>query len=266
MMVGREQAAAPGLSALERLYVRIFGYPAFGLRVRAKTILPLIRGLPKPQRILDAGCGKGIFTFAVARTFPGALVIGADSSSELVKRNTMLAELLGVKNIRFEALDLTRLEAREVYDMIIATDVLEHVENDRGLLCRFFDALRVEGCLVLHVPHITRHVLWWSRENFTEIEGHVRPGYSLDGLRQMLIETGFQIEKAFYNYNSVETLMNDISYLITGGHERRKLLYALCFPWLLLGNWLANGIRARKGSGLGVLAKRSLGRERNDRK
>ena len=114
MIVGREQAAAPGLSRLERLYVRIFGYPALGLRVRAKTILPLIRSLPEPGRILDAGCGKGIFTFAAARTFPRALVVGADSSSELVKRNTLLAERLGMKNIRFAAQDLTRLGQKKL--------------------------------------------------------------------------------------------------------------------------------------------------------
>jgi SAM-dependent methyltransferase len=264
MTVGREQAEAPGLSDLERLYVRVFGYPALGLRVRAKTILPLIRSLPEPARILDAGCGKGVFTFASARIFPQALVIGTDSSLELVERNTILAERLGTKNIQFETQDLTQLEALEAYDLIIATDVLEHVDDDRGLLSRFFYALQRGGHLVLHVPHVTRHVLGWSRLNFTEIEGHVRPGYSLDDLLQMLIETGFEVKEAFYNYNSLDTLMNDISYLITEGHERRKLLYALCFPWLLLGNWLANSIRPLKGSGLVVLAKRSLMRERND--
>jgi SAM-dependent methyltransferase len=255
MMVGREQAAAPGLKRVERLYVQIFGYPALGLRVRAKTILPLIRSLPQPHRILDAGCGKGVFTFAAARAFPQALVVGADSSSELVQRNRMLAERLGIKNIRFETQDLMRLDAQQAYDLIIATDILEHVENDRGLLRRFFEALRKDGRLVLHVPHITRHILWWSRVNFMGIEGHVRPGYSLNDLRQLLIEVGFEIEKAFYNYNSIETIMNDISYLITEGHERRKLIYALGFPWLLLGSWLAKGIRESKGSGLVILAK-----------
>ena len=266
MIVGREQAAAPGLNRLERLYIRFFGYPALGLRVRAKTILPLVCSVPEPGTILDAGCGKGVFTFAAARIFPRALVTGADSSLELVERNTILAERLGTNNIRFETQDVTQLEAREAYDLIIATDVLEHVEDDRGLLRRFLYALQRGGRLVLHVPHVTRHVLGWSRLNFTEIEGHVRPGYSLDGLRQMLIESGFEVEEAFYNYNSVETFMNDISYLITEGHERRKLVYALSFPWLLFGAWLANGIRPRKGSGLVVLAKRPLLRERSDAK
>jgi SAM-dependent methyltransferase len=263
MIVGREQAGAPGLSGLERLYVRVFGYPALGLRIRAKTILPLIRNLPLPRRILDAGCGKGIFTFATARIFPEALVIGVDSSPELVRRNTILAERLGIKNIRFYVQDLTEFEAPETYDVIIATDVLEHVADDCGLLCGFHAALQPGGRLVLHVPHVTRHVLGWSRLNFIEIEGHIRPGYSLDGLRQMLIVSGFEIEEAFYNYNSLDTLLNDISYLITEGHERRKLLYALCFPWLLLGNWLANGFRPRKGSGVVFLAQRSSRCERN---
>ena len=47
----------------------------------------------------------------------------------------------------------------------------------RGLLGRFFRALRPEGELVLHVPHVTRNVWGWQRPNFMGIEGHVRPGF-----------------------------------------------------------------------------------------
>jgi SAM-dependent methyltransferase len=257
MKVGVEQTEAPEINLFERLYIRIFGYPALGLRIRTKSILPIIASLPEPEMILDAGCGKGVFTFAVGRVFPRAKILGVDTSCELVKRNTELAKRLATTNISFDTLDLTRLEAKQAFDVILATDVLEHVENDRDLLVRFRAALKVSGRLVLHVPHITRHVLWWSRENFTEIEGHVRPGYTLEGLKEMLMQAGFEIENAFYNYNSVETLMNDISYLITRGHERRKQLYAFCFPLLLVGSWLATGIRPRKGSGVVVLARRS---------
>ena len=257
MKIGLEQVGAPELNQLERLYIRIFGYPALGLRVRARSILPVISRCAEPKTVLDAGCGKGIFTFALGRIFPQAEVLGIDASLDYMKRNKTIAETLGTKNIRFESRDLTQLDTRQEFDIILATDVLEHVENDRDLLRRFCRALKVNGQLVLHVPHITRHVLWWSRGNFTEIEGHVRPGYTLNGLKEMLVEASFEIERSFYNYNSVETLMNDISFLITGGHERRKQLYACCFPLLLFGSWLATGIRPRKGSGLVVLARRS---------
>jgi SAM-dependent methyltransferase len=257
MKIGLEQAKAPGLNQLERYYIRFFGYPALGLRVRAKSILPVVHSCPEPKMVLDAGCGKGVFTFALGRIFPQAKIFGFDASLDYITRNNLISEALGTRNIRFENRDLTQLDSRQEFDMILATDVLEHVENDRDLLRRFCAALKVNGRLVLHVPHITRHVLWWSRKNFTDIEGHVRPGYTLDGLKAMLVKAGFEVEKSFYNYNSVETLMNDISFLITRGHERRKQLYAFCFPLLLFGSWLATGIRPRKGSGLVVLARRS---------
>ncbi|NRA09338.1 MAG: methyltransferase domain-containing protein [Myxococcales bacterium] len=255
-MIGREQGLAPGVGTFERWYTRIFGYPALGFRVRAKSILPVVRGLAAPASILDAGCGKGGFSFAVAHAFPGAKVVGTDLSPDLVDRNREIARRLGLENVSFELRDLTQMEERDVFDAVIATDVLEHVEDDADLLGRFFRALRPEGELVLHVPHVTRNVWGWQRPNFMGIEGHVRPGYALDQLEAMLRSAGFEIESAAYNYNSVETLMNDVSYLITGGRERRRFLYALCFPLLLGLCALARYEPSRRGSGLVFLARR----------
>ena len=42
------------------------------------------------------------------------------------------------------------------------------------------------------------------------------------------------MQQCVYNYNSLETLANDISKLITGAKERNRGLYALAFPWLML--------------------------------
>ena len=255
-MFGGDQAAAPELGRFERMYVRLLGYPALGLRIRAKAILPLLHRLPDPESILDAGCGKGVFTLAAARAFPHASVLGVDQSPLLVERNARLAARLGLRNVRFLARDLTQMMARARFDAILATDVLEHVHDDRDLLRRFFEALRPGGRLLLHVPHVTRHVFGGARTNLMDIEGHVRPGYGLDELRALLVAIGFEIELSAYNYNSVETLMNDISFRITGGRERRKALYAFCFPWLLLGSWLASPLRAEPGSGLVFLCRR----------
>jgi hypothetical protein len=66
-----------------------------------------------------------------------------------------------------------------------------------------------------------------------DIEGHVRPGYTLSGLIELLNDGGFKVIKCIYNYNSLETLVNDISKLITGAKEKNRFLYAICFPFLL---------------------------------
>ncbi|HUL97957.1 MAG TPA: class I SAM-dependent methyltransferase [Mycobacterium sp.] len=247
---------APELGFFERIYVRLFGFPALGLRVRAKSILPLMSSLPAPQTVLDAGCGKGVLTLAAARMFPGATVVGADVSADLILRNAELSRRLHLQNVRFLLTDLTQLDEPDAYDLILATDVLEHVDDDRDLLRRFVRALRPGGRLLLHVPHVTRHAWGWTRLNFLDIEGHVRPGYGRAQLWQLLDAAGFRVESASYNYGSLETLMNDLSHWITGGRERHKWAYALCFPFLLLVSWLASGSRATPGSGLVFVARR----------
>lgn len=256
MLIGRHQAEAPELGTFERLYIRLFGYPALGLRVRAGAVIPLLRSLPQPKAILDAGCGRGVLTFTAAEIFPESSVVGADVQPYLAERNTELARRLGCTNARFLATDVTKLDDVETYDAVLATDLLEHVEDDGALLRRLLRALRPGGHLVLHVPHVTQHLFGWTRLNVLELEGHVRRGYTLEGLWHLLNDTGFRVETATYTYNSIETLMNDLSFLITGGRDRNKLLYALCFPWLMLVTWMVRGLRPPIGSGLVFVARR----------
>lgn len=255
--LGWDHGEDPGLRWPERTYIRLFGYPAIGMRIRAKGVLPLFERLGTPRRVLDAGCGKGVFSLAMARRFPAAQVTAVDMTESLIERNRKLIATLGVPNLEFRVADVTQLQDAQGFDAILATDILEHVDEDQALLQTFHDNLASGGTLILHVPHVTRHVWGWSRQNFMGIEGHVRPGYTMEGLRGMLEKSGFRVEDAFYNYNNVETLVNDISYLVTGGRERNKALYALVFPWLLLGSWLAGTRRPSRGSGLIYLARRA---------
>jgi hypothetical protein len=89
-----------------------------------------------------------------------------------------------------------------------------------------------------------------------EIEGHVRPGYSKVKVEKMLDETGFTVKTINYNYNSFETMFNDISFLITGGREKNKIIYAVIFPFLLFAakifSWWPVGV----GSGLVIKAQK----------
>ena len=249
----------PNLSSLEKAYIRVFGVPVLGLRIRARHLLPVVQRLRQRsyQTILDAGCGRGLFTYLLARSFPESRVTGVDIDRDQVERNNRIAEKSGHQNCHFVVHDVTDLNTLGQSDFILSTDNLEHLENDRKQCQVFHDALRPGGSLLIHTPHITRNLFGWRRENFMGIEGHVRPGYTLKGLTGMLEEAGFQIEEAFYTYNSIETLANDLSYLITAGRERRKLLYAGAFPLLLLLSRLNRARPSRDGSGLGVLARKA---------
>ena len=248
----------PKLSRLEKAYIRTFGVPVLGLRIRARHLSPVIerlRGRSYPA-ILDAGCGRGLFTCLLARSFPESSVTGVDIDRDQLDRNTTIAARSGYQNCHFAVHDVTDLTILGPCDLILSTDNLEHLEDDRKQCRVFHDTLRPGGGLLIHTPHITRNLFGWRRENFMGIEGHVRPGYTLKGLTGMLEDAGFHIEEAFYTYNSIETLANDLSYLITAGRERRKVLYAAVFPLLLLLSQLDRSRPRRDGSGLVVLARK----------
>ena len=54
MPFGTEIALTPGLTAFERLYIKLLGVPILGLRIRARTILRLLDDVGTPQSY----CGR----------------------------------------------------------------------------------------------------------------------------------------------------------------------------------------------------------------
>ena len=257
MPFGSELALTPGLSLLERFYIKLFGAPILGLRVRARSILPFLDQIPAPQRVADVGCGRGMITLACARHFPGAEVLGVDLDERQNRINSEIAQKLGFERLRFVTADAMRLPELGRFDLIISTDMLEHLQNDFDAVRLFSEALETNGYLLIHVPHLTRSIFGWQRENWMDIDGHVRPGYTKDELMRLLTAGGFNVRSCVYNYNTIETLTNDISKLITGAKERNKGFYALVFPVLLFFSFIGSFYRSETiGSGLVALAKK----------
>jgi SAM-dependent methyltransferase len=259
MSFGSEIAFTPGLSYFERAYIRVLGAPVLGLRIRARAILPLLREIDAPRRIADAGSGRGMLTLACARAFPNAQVLGLDLDEQQNRVNVEIVCALKVRNIEFVSHDVLRLNELGAFDAILSTDNLEHLDDDLGCAKVFLRSLNPGGFLIIHVPHLTRHLFGWRRANWMDIEGHVRPGYTRDSLITLLTRAGFQVIRCEYDYNSIQTLASDLSYWITGGHERNKMIYALAFPFLLAFAAIGSSYRPRKdGSGLVALARKPL--------
>jgi SAM-dependent methyltransferase len=258
MPFGIEVALTPGLTAFERLYIKLLGVPILGLRIRARTILHLLDDVGTPQRIVDAGSGRGMMVLACARRFPKATVMGVDLLASQNTLNNHIVQQLGLsERVCFETWDVLRLPELGTFDLIISSDSLEHLEDDLGGVTMFRQALNPGGYLLVHVPHLTRNLFGWHRQNWMDIEGHVRPGYTREGLMTLLQQGGLRVKQCVYNYNSLETLANDISKLITGARERNKGLYAIMFPWLMLLASLGSLYQPKHdGSGLVALAMR----------
>lgn len=254
---GRELAMDPRRSRFERLYARVLGAPANGLRIRLRRVLPATQG--SYRAILDAGCGSGVFTFELAKRHPEAKVLGVDSDHELVDRANEIARRAGLANCEFQEGDVTKLGFDDAFDLVLSVDNLEHVPDDIGAMRTLLHTLRPGGRLVVHVPGYERRwILIGRRVNF-DVPGHVRPGYRADELVTKLRDAGFEVTAHHYTYGALETFTNNVSYLITGADEQNKLAYAVVFPFLLAISYLGKFSRPRWGAGVLAIAVRPAG-------
>lgn len=251
---GRELSLDPGRSKFERMYANLLGAPANGLRIRLRRVLPATDG--SYRDILDAGCGPGVFTYELAKRHPEAQVTGVELEPDKVDRNNEIAKQAGLKNVVFQQGDVTKLDFDEAFDLVLSVDNFEHVEDDIGAMRTLLQALRPGGRLVAHVPGYERRwILFGRRVNF-DVPGHVRPGYRADQLVARLQEAGFKVVSHQYTYGPLETFTNNISYLITGADQRRKMQYAAVFPALLALSWFGKFSRPRWGAGVLAVAQR----------
>lgn len=257
-MLGYEQSKNNRLSRFEKLYIRVFGYPALGLHIRFAAVLKYLKYVDSPEKILDAGCGSGVLSFEMAKLFRSALILGVDNRHNVVNENNDIAQKCDLENCNFINIDLFNLSGKGDFDLILSTDNLEHMDDDDRLLELFYSLLTQNGKIIIHVPNIKRNLFGWKRTNFMKIEGHVRPGYYKEELVSKLNKAGFELLYSSYSYNSFETLFNDISFLITGGREKNKYLYALLFPILLILTKLFKYWPTGIGSGLVILARKTV--------
>ncbi len=265
-MIGSELALDQSLSAPERLYVRVLGAPISGLRVRCRRLLPKLTrligqaeqtaGKSRTISIIDVGCGTGVFSFEMAKRFPQARITGVDNWAELVEKDAQIAAAAGLSNCDFQIADVLDLANQRDFDIAVCIDNLEHVEDDAAAIANIHGCLRPGGLALFHVPGLYRRWLLLGKHTNFDVRGHVRPGYTLEEIRSKVESAGFSILEAHYTYGWLETVTNNLSYLITGADRRNKYAYALIFPVLNALAFFGQWARPRWGAGVAVIALR----------
>lgn len=107
--------------------------------------------LSPTARVLDIGCGFGLFALYYAMTQPGRTVTGFDLSQSRISAAQAVAEKLKLTNVTFMCEDAARYQFSDTFDAVVTLDLLHHVSPDvaEHLVAQSFAALRPGGSLLV---------------------------------------------------------------------------------------------------------------------
>lgn len=103
--------------------------------------------LQPEMKVLDIGCGVGSISLYVADK--GNEVLGIDISEKAVNAAQRSAEILGVKNASFKAINFLDTDLQEKFDFIIFNNVIEHLPDDESAPQKIYKLLEMDGILFL---------------------------------------------------------------------------------------------------------------------
>lgn len=176
-------------------------------KIRELKITELLPINLKNLKILDTGCADG--TFGAKLTKQGATVYGVDISplaTKIAKKKLKDAFVVDLNNQKLPF-------SAKYFDLIIVSEVIEHLFNPKNLLLEVKRVLKDNGRVILTTPNF----LYWGNRikylfgNFKYEksgvfdESHVH-FYTYTSLKAELQESGFKIIRKNHVYAGSNTL------------------------------------------------------------
>ena len=167
----------------------------FTLPILLPPVLSLMSGCPPPARLLDVGCGNGSMTAAYAER--GYRAVGIDLSASGIEQARK-----AYPRIRFELLaadsDVLANLREGPFDLVVSTEVVEHLYGPRSYMRGCFAALRPGGRFICSTPYhgYLKNFLigllgkWDTHLSPLWDSGHIKM-WSRRTLTQLFTETGF---------------------------------------------------------------------------
>lgn len=150
------------------------------------------------DKILDIGCGNGACTNAVSKKVSKA--VGIDISKNNIK---MAREKFANDNLEYIIGDATTYEFKENFDVIMLSNVLEHIENRIEFLKKIKS---IAPKILIRVPLLTRDWLAvYKKEKGLEyrLDGTHCIEYTEESFKDEIEKSGLQIEDYYTRFGEL---------------------------------------------------------------
>jgi 2-polyprenyl-3-methyl-5-hydroxy-6-metoxy-1,4-benzoquinol methylase len=171
------------IGAFERL--ALVEPTSFWFRSRNRLVIQLLtKYFAQARSLLEVGCGTGFVLSGINDARSGLMLVGSDlhpAGLAFAQRRVPDAELyqMDARHIPFDS----------EFDVVLALDVIEHIQEDEAVLTEIFKAVKPGGGAIVSVPQHPR--LWSANDDFSQ---HKRR-YTRGELKSKLRNAGFEVRQ-----------------------------------------------------------------------
>lgn len=185
------------IRAYDNWMIRSYSYIRF-LIMNMRILEEIEQYLPTSGRILDVGCGFGLFSFFFALSAEERTLLGVDINAGRIATACGLRAKFGLEErMDFESSDVGDYPFDEPVDAIVVLDLLHHVPEATGhrMVARFAEMLPPGGLLL--VKDITarpwpKMAFTWLLDKLMDFRGPLRY-YHKDEMITLLAGQGFEV-------------------------------------------------------------------------
>ncbi len=177
--------------------------------VKFKKYLDLL-GIKKNDKVLDVGCGQGIFLARIVKTYE-VDGVGVDISKNSIRS----AKQWESSRLRFRVADATKLPFPDKsFNYVLSFDLLEHIQDQSKALSEMVRVLKPGGSLLIHTINQNQDYTWnfWLAKLGVDIYQRVAHQKNLflkpEWVKKELEKEGVRMEKLEL-FNAFSTLIFD---------------------------------------------------------
>lgn len=212
-------------------YFHFFGFPSLGGHLQLLYVISFLKP-QKGEKILDAGCGNGIYCLEISDKYKSSCV-GVDVDKSRIKLAKLQADSLKLSS-EFELMSLTDLKFPDnLFDKVFSVQTLQFIKDDKKAVREIGRVLKKGGLLILSFPGEKYYRYTKERPKKRNLKTMIvkRSGYSLQTMQKLLPSSGFKIlKKRIITGPLFKKVTNVQNYLYM---KNLNLLNFLFFPFLL---------------------------------
>jgi len=153
--------------------------------------------LPRSGRVLDVGCGFGLFSMYYALATPELEVYGIDLDGRRIDQARAAAKRLGLRNVHYEVADAARYADASLFDVIYMLDIVHHIppSSVQPLIRRLANALPPSRRLLIKdVGRRPAYKRWFTHALDKLMDRKTPVSYwSPEDLQSLLADSGFRV-------------------------------------------------------------------------